>query len=394
MWTRRGFLGLGAWSTMALCLAREARTRARGPLVLLRLSGGNDGLNTLVPFADEQYRRLRPDLALREREVLRLDEQLGLHPSLVRLRAAFEQGRLGCVQGVGQPVANLSHFQSRAIWDAGSERGSSMPDGWLGRHYELLRRDDPLRASPIALLALGSDSLPLALRSRHSAWPAIPRLESWVAIAPEPETDAECATTEGSRAALVRDCLRGAREARELLARAAGRRPLAAYPDEPLAAALKSVADLVAAELPCGAVWVELDGFDTHTRQLAAQARMLAAVDGALGAFLEDVAQLRRLDDVLVLAFSEFGRRAAQSGLGADAGTDHGTAGPVFLLGGRVRAGIHGVRPDLGDLDGDGNLKCAVDFRRVYASVLEGWLGGDSERVLGGRWEPLEILRG
>jgi uncharacterized protein (DUF1501 family) len=396
-WTRRGFLGLGVACAAALRLPQslaqasaEAGVRRR-QLVLLRLTGGNDGLGTLVPYADERLARLRPDLALRAADVLRLDDEQGLHPALSRLREAYDAGLVACVHGVGQPSANLSHFKSRAIWDAGSEAGAASRDGWLGRFYEATLRGDAQRDGPLALLALGSDALPLALKSPHGSWPAIPRLSGWIAPAQGLEPGPGAGLAPGTPAAQVRECLQRAAQASALVARAAGRRTDVVYPGDALGTALHDVADLVAAELPVSAACVELDGFDTHTRQRLQQARALAALDGALGAFLEDLRALRRLDDVLVLVFSEFGRRPAQSGIGADAGSDHGTAGPVFLVGGAVRAGIHGRQPDLERLDSDGNLAAAHDFRRVYASVLR-WLGGDPARVLGPGWEPLELL--
>lgn len=395
-WTRRGFLGGSAAcaATLLLSGARgERRTDSeRRTLVVLRLSGGNDGLATLVPLGDERLAALRPDLVLPALDLLRVDPQHGLHPALPRLRAAFDAGLAACVPGVGLPSSNLSHFKSRAIWDAGGERGAASPDGWLGRHWELALRGDARRDSPLALVALGTDALPLALKSAHGNWPAIPRLAQWVAPQQGLEPGAGAGFVPGSNAALVLECQRRAREASALVARAAGRSRAPEYPASPLGAALRDAADLLAAELPVRAVWLELDGFDTHTRQRVQHARALAQLDAALGVFLEDLRALRRLEDVLVLVHSEFGRRPAQSGIGADAGSDHGTAGPVFLLGGGVRAGIHGGPADLAALDEDGNLRVEVDFRRVYASVLE-WLGGAATRVLGAGFEPLPLLR-
>ncbi len=394
MWTRRGFLGLGALGAAACCLSSRLAVGSRRRLVVLQLAGGNDGLNTLVPYVDEHYRSLRPELALRADEVLRLDAEQGLHPALRELRRAYDAGLLACVNGVGHALSNLSHFRSQAIWDAACEAGSTSPEGWLGRHYGITLRGDPLADSPIALLALGRDTLPLALKSRHRTWPAIPELAGWNPPALGLDLGAGSGISAGSPAAEVRACLRDAQQASALLARASDRRPAVEYPAGALARSLKSVADVIAAELPTSCFYVSYDGFDTHSRQRPGQERQLAQLDLALGAFLAELRLLERLEEVLILVISEFGRRAAESGIGPDAGTDHGTAGLVLLLGGRVRAGLHGRQPDLSDLDADGNLKPALDFRRVYASVIEHWLGGDSQRVLGGAYESLEILRG
>jgi uncharacterized protein (DUF1501 family) len=394
MWTRRGFLGLGALGAAACCLSSRSPAREQRRLVVLQLTGGNDGLNTLVPYTDERYRRLRPELGLRADEVLRLDAEQGLHPALRELRRAYDEGLLACVNGVGHALSNLSHFRSQAIWDAASEAGSTSADGWLGRHYEVSLRGDPAADSPIALLALGRDTLPLGLKSRRHTWPAIPNLARWSAPALGLDHGSGAGIQAGTPAAEVRECLRSAQQASALFALAANRRPAVEYAPEPLARALKSTADVIAADLPTSCFYLSLDGFDTHSRQRIEQERQLAQLDRALGSFLADLRALRQLDLVLVLVISEFGRRAAQSGIGSDAGTDHGRAGLVLLLGGRVRAGLHGAQPDLADLDADGNVKSTLDFRRVYAGVIDHWLGGDSRRVLAGAYEPLEILRG
>ena len=393
MWTRRGFLGLGALCATSLCFAGQTAPEKRRRLVVLQLTGGNDGLNTLVPYADERYAKLRPRLALRANEVLRLDSEQGLHPALRELRKAYDAGLVALVNGVGHAASNLSHFRSQAIWDAASDAGASSPDGWLGRHYELTLRGDALVDSPITLLALGRDTLPLALKSPHGTWPAIPELPHWRAPALGLDPGAGAGIVEGTPASEVRTCLRSAEQASALFARASSRKPVVEYPDHPFARSLKSVADVIAAELPTSCFYLTLDGFDTHTRQRTEQERQLATLDSALGAFVADLRALERLDEVLVLGFSEFGRRLKESGIGPDAGTDHGTAGLAFLLGGRVRGGLHGKQPNLDELDADGNLKATIDYRRLYASVIGPWLGGDHERVLAGSYEPLELVR-
>jgi uncharacterized protein (DUF1501 family) len=395
MLDRRTFLQVGAFGSAALFLPRASALGLHDPtrkLVVVQLMGGNDGLNTLVPYADPLYHRLRPNIAIPEKEVLRIDGQQGFHPSLVKLRKRYDEGLVACVNGVGHGLSNLSHFRSQAIWDAASEAAGASPDGWLGRHYASAMRGVAGLDSPIALLALGRDTLPLALKANGASWPAIPELAAWKA----PEgglLEAAANADERANTALLRECLRSAARASELLARASSRRTKADYAIRPLARALKSVADVIAADLPASCFYVTYDGFDTHTRQLHQHAIQLQRVDLAFDAFLEDLSALGRLDDVLLLTVSEFGRRAAESGLGADAGTDHGSASTLLVVGGRVRAGLHGQQPDLADLDADGNVKHTLDFRQVYASVIDEWLGGDSEKVLGGPYTKLDLIR-
>jgi len=395
MLDRRSLLQLGALGGAALWLPRAAaasRPDTRRRLVVVELQGGNDGLNTLVPYADPLYHRLRPNVAIAERDVLRIDELQGFHPALAKLRRRYDQGLVACVNGVGHALSNLSHFRSRAIWEAASESASASPYGWLGRHYTNSMRGVAGLDSPIALLALGRDTLPLALKTNGASWPAIPELAAWKA--PADGLLESAAQSEGrADTAHVRECLRSAARASELLARAAGRRTRAEYALRPLARALKSVADVIAADLPASCFFVTYDGFDTHARQAREHATHLQRVDLAIDAFLEDLSALGRLDDVLLLTVSEFGRRAAESGIGADAGTDHGSASLLLVAGGRVLPGLHGRQPDLAGLDADGNVKHTIDFRQVYASVIDDWLGGESAKVLGAPYAKLDLFR-
>ena len=393
MITRRRFLGFGAGTAGLAALPRWMRCAAAPVtgdpsrvLVVVQLMGGNDGLNTVVPLDDDRYARLRPNLALRKQQVLALDERNGFHSSLANLRARFGEGEVAIVHGVGHAHPNLSHFRSQAIWEAASEQGSASRDGWLGRHHDACDR----AGSPVALLALGRDSLPLALRSRTSAFPAIPDLAAWRLQGSAPVIEGEEGEDSLGR---VRDCMRSALEASEALGRASGRSTRAAYPDHPLGRSLKSAADVVVAGLPVRCVWVTLPGFDTHTEQLEEHARLLARLDASLDAFLADLETEGAHERVLVATISEFGRRPAESGLGELAGTDHGTASTLLVAGARVRGGILGEQPDLDDLDPHGNPGHRVDFRSLYATLIEDWLGGNAEPVLGAAYPKLELVR-
>jgi uncharacterized protein (DUF1501 family) len=403
MITRRQFLGASVGTTAGAAVlpswvraaSRAAPIDSSRVLVVLQLIGGNDGLNSVVPIDDELYARTRPNLAVARSKALAIDQRNGFHPGLEHLREWYEAGHVCVVHGVGHEHSSLSHFRSQAMWDAATSAGSLSDTGWLGRQYEANLRGEPRMDSPIAMLALGRDTLPFALKTRARTWLAIPSLENALSIGADHE-DADDLDSRGDRSnalARVTDSMRAARQASVALAKAENRTPLAKYPILPIARALRSVADVLAADLPTRCFYLTFPGFDTHTRQVFEHGRLLSRLDASLNAFLCDLKAQGNLDRVVVATVSEFGRRPAESGLGSDAGTDHGTASISFLIGGRVRGGIHGDQPDLADLDENGNVRYRVDFRRIYASLIEDWLGGRSETVLDGKYEKLDLFR-
>jgi uncharacterized protein (DUF1501 family) len=401
---RRAFLGrgLGALAGSALApgwLSAAARLRPeRGAraLVVVELFGGNDGLNTLVPFADERYHALRPLLALPRERCLALDETQGLHPSLARLREWYGRGHVALRRGVGYPEPNLSHFTSRDIWSCARTGSLPSADGWL---WGARGADEP------GLLALGNDSAPpiargqagtaLAVRALadfHLGQPgaldgpeSAARRAAFEALVAAPRGERECEYT----AARLREALRCAERLQGVARSARG----AQYPGTRLGSDLASCADVLAADLPTRLFHVQHDGYDTHSRQLETQARLLGELDLALDAFLCDLAAQGRLEHTLVLVVSEFGRRAAESGVGLEAGTDHGAASVALLAGGGVRGGVSGAAPDLGALDAAGNPVHTTDFRSVLREALGGWLGLDAGAILDGDWPTLDLVR-
>ncbi|MEQ1893727.1 MAG: DUF1501 domain-containing protein [Planctomycetota bacterium] len=353
-------------------------------LVVLQLDGGNDGLNTVVPYADELYHRFRPKLALAADKVLKLSDTLGLHPGLAGFARLLERDRLAIVQGVGYPEPNRSHDVSQLIWQtARFEREEHKGHGWLGRAFDgagALPRGVP------AFVLAGNEQAPHALFARRAVCATMNTLDEYAAADFGPLDG----PTEGdSNEEFVR---RTAREAESTVARlqALTRRDGGAkYPASELARRLELVAQLLKAGLETPVYYVLQRGYDTHFLQLDAHAELLTRLGNALEAFQSDLEASGLGERVLVLVTSEFGRRVEEN---ASMGTDHGAAAPVFLLGRGVRPGLHGVHPRLEDLDA-GDLKWTVDFRAVYASVLEGWLGIDSEATLGGRFAPLDLLK-
>jgi len=410
MYSRREFLRTGLHTSTLVALAPTvpgflAQTaRAVEPmrdgriLVVIQLNGGNDGINTVVPFADEGYARNRKVLRLPTDRLHKITREIGLHPAMGDAAKLVEDGRLAIVQGVGYPNPNRSHFKSMAIWhtanvnlpkeDAlGAQTNASF--GWIGRALDEGRR--PVDGSPAAQF-VGSGSMPQALRSKRSVASAIKRPEDAVLTLKESaDSTLRTRAVHGEDlASFVRRSTLDAygtseRMARVLRAEDSG----LSYPATELAGRLRVLARLIKGGGGTRVFYTSQDYYDTHYDQLQIHASLLRELSGGLKAFLDDLAAARLAERAVILCFSEFGRRVRENG---SQGTDHGTAGPVFLAGPGVRSGLAGDAPKLLDLQ-DGDLKMSVDFRRVYASVLEDWLGLPSKSSLGGEFAKLSIFR-
>ena len=371
-----------------------ASTRARRDdriLVIVELNGGNDGVNTVVPFRDEGYGKHRTDLRLAADKLLKLDDALALHPSLRGMATLWQRSELAIVQGVGYPDPNLSHEVSLAVWHTGKlDRVERQGHGWIGRALDTEQREgeQAARRAPRALLA-GPHALTRALRARKTPVATVPDIETYL-DAGDIGTDKLLDARSGSEMAEhVRTVLADARAtARSLKALENDKQDRKPYPASRLATELGLISRLIRGGFDTSVYYAIQNGFDTHSLQPTTHANLMQELGDALLAFLDDMRGSGRGKDVLVLVFSEFGRRVQEN---ASQGTDHGTAGPVFLAGAPVRPGIHGVTPSLLDLD-DGNLKTTVDFRRVYASVLRDWMQVDPTVILGACFEPLPLL--
>jgi uncharacterized protein (DUF1501 family) len=402
MLSRRTLLKASAASGAAWILSRrsmadgadEPRANKR-TLVVLQLFGGNDGFNTLVRPDDDHYRRARPNVALRANELLPLLPGIGLHPALVHLREHYLAGQVGIVEGIGIEHSSLSHFRCERVWESGRRESDST--GWIGRWFDAEVERGRAVPSATALIALGRSALPDALRAARVSAPVLPSLERVRSLAGANALDAVAIPARSTgvaadKARYVDEALRATRRACERLARACERTPSVTYPRTVLGRGLCDAAHVIAADVGARVVYTTLTSFDTHTRQRAEQAPLLADLDGSLHAFLGDLAALGRLDDTLIVTVSEFGRRLAENGIGADAGTDHGRSSLSFVLGGAVRGGLYGEPPRFDALDEDGNVPATVDFRRLYATAIDRWLGGNSRDVLGGEFDGLEVL--
>jgi uncharacterized protein (DUF1501 family) len=364
-------------------------------LVVVQLTGGNDGLNTVVPYNHDEYRIARPKLAIPARDVLKINDMIGLHPSARGFSDLLEAGKLAVVQGVGYPDPNRSHFESMDVWHTCQRKGSPRSTGWLGRFLDASRVSADVDAPAIHV---GPEKQPLALAAETVRVPSFDTPEAFrLQDGGSPQFhDAISALANGGSApvdpllAYLQSSTTSALAASERIAQALRdyQTPIN-YPENALATRLKTVAQLIDAGLKTRIYYVELDGFDTHSQQAATHAILLKQLSGAVRAFVEDVAHHGHGDRTLVMSFSEFGRRVAEN---ASEGTDHGTAAPMFVAGSRVRAGLVGEHPSLSDLD-NGDLKFHTDFRQVYATLLEHWLGWSSPSVLGGEFKSIDLLQ-
>jgi uncharacterized protein (DUF1501 family) len=388
MLTRRGFLQASSLCALApavpLFVARTARAAApdrdRRVLVVVQLDGGNDALNTAVPHADPAYEKLRPTLKLQKKNLLRVSDTLSLHPSLRPLDKLLQGGQLAVVPGVGYPNPNRSHFQSMAIWHTarlGPEERKGY--GWLGRAL------DPLGGTAYAV----GRAVPAALRGRRSAAVALGRVEDVLLADPASAKQAVGPEVPNDLLAFVRRQAVDAHTAADKLARLAGGADGGRYPATGLGERLKLVARLLKSDLGARVFYTVQAGYDTHAAQAFAHANLLSELAGAVAAFFDDLKAAKLAERVALLTFSEFGRTIKENG---SAGTDHGTAGAVFVAGPGAVGGPAGAMPSLTDLAG-GEPKMTTDFRGVYAAVLEDWLGLPAGEVLGGPFDRPPLFR-
>ncbi len=380
---RRRFLQLLAAGTTAALLppVMAGPSGIRRTLILIELQGGNDGINTLVPYADPAYRRLRPNLALSSDQVIPLDHRLGLHPALEPLFPLWQAGELAIVQGVGYPRPDRSHFRSIEIWETGSGSDGHDGSGWLARALARRPRAD---APELDGVVLGrGDAGPLAGSERTLVGRD---LESLLRTPVRPREGGGEATSNALRHLLkVRQTLT---QGSELLRRALDRATVPdGFPRDRFGNDLAQAARMIRAGVPVSCIKLSLGSFDTHRNQEGTHRRLLERLGGGLAALSSALRESDHWERTLVMTYSEFGRRAAEN---ASRGTDHGTAAPHFLLGGAVRGGLYGSTPSLARLE-QGDLVHTVDYRRLYATIERHWFGIGVGYAARG-FAPLELL--
>ncbi|NNF04137.1 MAG: DUF1501 domain-containing protein [Rhodothermales bacterium] len=406
-WTRRQFLGTIGFATGALMIGRFP-ARALGQdavlsrlagvdtdrvLVILQLAGGNDGLNTLVPFRNDVYHNARPDLAVLDS--FPVTDELGFHPAMKPLESVFKDGRMAILHSVGYDESKLSHFTGTDIWMTAGDSVGMPDDGWAGRFLDHALGE---RLLPYPMAIQLGDGAPLLFKGPTSQMAMSIRsmelFERLVTTGQLYDTGGLPVSELGEVVSFMRSVSNNLIHYADAVKTAyANGSNMADYPaDNLLGEQLASIARLVRGGLETRIYHVTLNGFDTHARQPDVHADLLRQASGAMAAFYEDLAADELDHRVLGMTFSEFGRRVAQN---SSAGTDHGTAAPLFLFGPAVAGGFHGTPPDLTDLDDGGNLRFETDYRAVYGTVLQRWFGldeGDASAILGGRFSILDVV--
>jgi uncharacterized protein (DUF1501 family) len=404
---RTGFFGIGVGLSMpfvfehsALAMAAQSFHEGKEPhpnriLVVVEMAGGNDGLNTVVPYRQDPYYKARPTLALKPDSLIKLNGEIGLHRSMVGMQRLWDSGHLAIIQGCGYPNPNRSHFTSMEYWHTAVPNGVESL-GWVGRFADAYWP----KPAPATIVNIAQRQSLAVQAGLHA--PVVFYDPNRFVRAGDPAQEPVYRSfldRPGSSAnqtlSFLRDISRTAQtsSARVRDAVASYRTPVS-YGSESIAstlsADLKKVAALISAGFPTRIYYVSMSGFDTHAGQLGAQQQLLMYVADALEGFLKDMKRIGRGQDVAMMMFTEFGRRVAENQSG---GTDHGTATPMYLLGEKIKGGLHGEYPSLADLDANGDLRMTTDFRSVYATMIKNWMGyKDPSTILKGDFPTLQVL--
>jgi len=366
-------------------------------LVVVQLAGGNDGLATVLPYGDPALKDARTSLTFGDDQILKLNDQLALHPNLKGLKALWDDKKLAVIMGVGYPNPNRSHFASMDIWATASPDKPSQT-GWLGRYLDAanLPTDNPFNAVSVGPMT------PFALKSQKAAVMSVQDANTF-----QLRTDPRHPQENGPlMAAFSQLYSRGPGgvpyyslverlesttvvAADQMKKLASSYHPTASYPASPLGRALQGVAQIISGGLGTRIHYVQAGGYDTHANEKAAHDRLMTELSDAIGAFYQDLKAHGLSQNVVMMTWSEFGRRVKENGSG---GTDHGTAAPMFVIGDGVKGGIVGNQPSLTKLDSNGDLVFGVDFRAVYNTLLSKWLGMDGQEVLGSKFDLLPLF--
>ena len=401
--TRRDFLRTSALASTLLLVPKFLHALDRGPglaglrdatgarrLIVVQLSGGNDGLNTVIPYKNDLYYKARPTLGIKESEgILTLDKDLGLHPALKGLKGLYDQGQLAVLNSVGYPNPDRSHFRSMDIWQTGSGADQVVSTGWLGRYLDsnCLDCQRPYNALEV------DDTLSLALKGNVRKGLALKNTDKFHQLNQNhllAKVSKEVAPTHYDQVDyLYKTLAETASSADYLYEKSKIYKSTVAYPNSDFGKNLKTTAELINSGVESRVYYLALSGFDTHVRQHEQQQRLFTDLGDGLAALADDLRQHDQWNNTLVLVFSEFGRRVGQN---ASNGTDHGTANTVFVAGGALqKKGVINDAPDLVNLD-QGDLRHQIDFRSIYATILKDWLGADDTAILGSGFERMSGL--
>ena len=359
-------------------------------LVVVQLSGGNDGLNTVVPFGNDIYYQMRKGIAIKADQVIRLNDMQGLNPNLAPLQELYDQGWMSVINDVGYPNPDRSHFRSMDIWQTGSDANQYLSTGWIGRYLDA---DCDACKSPYTAIEV-DDSLSLALKGSKKKGialkdPAALFRNTNEALFKEMINGDKAHLDEDNLGYLYKTMIETSSSANYIQNTSKLYKSDAVYAATSFSNQLKTVSKFICSGLKTRVYYVSLSGFDTHANQVQQQSRLLKQYAEGINTFIKDLQQNNKLEDTLVVTFSEFGRRVAQN---ASNGTDHGTANNMFLFGGKLKKlGIYNAAPDLADLD-NGDLKYQIDFREVYGTILDKWLDVNNSHILNKKFNTLDFI--
>lgn len=395
---RKEFIQVGSLATASLMLPKFLKAFESGNMVpagnkvvvILQLSGGNDGLNTVIPVRNDIYYKARPRLGIKMDRALSLTDEAGLHPALVGFKELYDDGNLAILNNVGYPNPDRSHFRSMDIWHTASQSNEYWNNGWVGRYLDAQCNgcDKPTQAIEI------DDVLSLALKGNNFKGIAVKDPKRLYGTANEKffrDVMKNHKDENGEQPVdyLYKTMAETLSSADYIFQQSKMHPSNAEYPKTDLGNSLKTIASLIYSEINTKVYYVSLGSFDTHINQEGQQQRLFTEMNGAVDAFVKDLKTQGRFEDVMLFTFSEFGRRVAQN---ASNGTDHGTANNMLLVsGGLKQKGILNPLPDLGDLN-EGDLKYNVDFKDVYATILKKWLKADDKGILGKQYRHLEFI--
>lgn len=395
---RREFLQIGSLATASMMLPKFLKAfegqkmvpPGNKVLVVLQLSGGNDGLNTVIPVRNDIYYKLRPKLGIEKDKALSLTDEVGLHPALTGFKGLYDDGSLGILSGVGYPNPERSHFRSMDIWHSASESDQYVNSGWLGRYLDAQCSgcDKPTQALEI------DDVLSLAMKGNNMKGVAMkdPRrlFNTSNEIYFKDLNAAHQSHGDEQPVDYLYKTMASTLSSADYIFKQSKLHPASTeYPKTELGNSMKTIASLIFSDINTKVYYVSLGSFDTHVAQDNQQQRLFTDMNNAVNAFVKDLKANNRFQDVLLMSFSEFGRRVAQN---ASGGTDHGTANNMFFVsGGLKQKGLLNSLPDLGNLQ-DGDLKHTVDFKNVYATVLRNWLGADDTAILGNKFQYMDFI--
>lgn len=394
--SRRSFLKqsslLAAGSVLAPYFVSDFQRQSLGysgkRLVIVQLSGGNDGLNTVIPYRNDLYYKMRPKLAIESSDVLKLTDELGFNPVMEGMKSLFDEGLLSIINNVGYPNPDRSHFRSMDIWHTGSNANEVWNTGWLGRYMDASCSGCQSPHSAIEL----DDSLSLAMKGEKLNGLAMSNPANFVKNVRQARVKEIVRLngdlSEDNLGYLYKTLLETNQSAEYISQKIKKYKTPASYPGTGFSKDLKTIAELIGSGMETSVYYASMTGFDTHAGQKGKQERLLKTYSDAMKAFVDDLRSNDLLKDTLILTFSEFGRRVGQN---ASGGTDHGTANNLFVIGDLLKAGVYNNSPNLTDLD-NGDLKFEIDFRRVYATLLDKWLGVSSKTTLKREFKALDFI--